>query len=136
MLQLQQTHVLRTENIKTELAKLSGYGVVVFLDSINKMFDGCGEFRFNELTCSLEQEISPGFVLSLDDIADSMKRMVWLFAAVINSKAKTVLLMDDPELGLHIHCRSVLVDLILECNPNYSGNCRYALPVSHFKTCG
>ncbi|WP_425919454.1 AAA family ATPase [Acinetobacter sp. TSRC1-2] len=64
-------------------------------------------------------EKSCGEVLKLKDLSSGERQIIYIFLKVVNASVKkSILLMDEPEISLHMSWQEKLIGEILEINPN------------------
>ena len=81
-----------------------------FFESTNKVI------KFDkDLTVTKSQ----GEMIGLENLSSGERQILYIFLKVINASVKeSLLLMDEPEISLHMAWQEMLIDKILEVNPN------------------
>ncbi|MBP5769874.1 MAG: ATP-binding protein [Bacteroidaceae bacterium] len=88
-----------------------------FQDLVDQLFEPTGkkiDRKANELYFfHLEERITP-YLLS----SGEKQMLIILLTVLVENRQHTVLLMDEPEVSLHIEWQQRLLELILDLNPN------------------
>lgn len=90
-----------------------------FLDTINPLFAGTGKkIEIDENTNEVVFQ-THSRTLKLTDLSSGEKQLlIILFRLFLMEKKEYVILMDEPELSLHIEWQQKLIDVMTRLNPN------------------
>lgn len=88
-----------------------------FIDIINKSFKNTGK-RIDTKRSELHFNVG-GDPLTTHDLSSGEKQLLIILLTVLLERGKeTILLMDEPEISLHLEWQSDLIDNIFKLNPN------------------
>lgn len=90
----------------------------LFGNIINSMFQDSGK-RMDLSNPKPEFYTAKGKKLSIYDLSSGEKQALYIFLKVlVQNKKDYILLMDEPEISLHVDWQQKLIDNILKLNPN------------------
>lgn len=95
--------------------------------NINDFFDRVNDF-FSETGKKIEVSSNParlffkmknGKEIGIDQLSSGEKQLLFILLQVfLQEKKKSIMIMDEPEISLHISWQQKLIDVICEMNPN------------------
>lgn len=106
--------------ILSELINYKNYKELISLliCSINKFFSNNQIESFFDKTLKFRLK-NTGKIIDFDKISSGERQLVYIFLKVIRSKnKKSIILMDEPEISLHMNWQENLIDEIVILNPD------------------
>lgn len=106
--------------ILSELINYNNYEELISLliCSLNKFFSNNKIEAFFDKTLKFRLK-NTGKIIDYDKISSGERQLVYIFLKVIRSKhKKSIILMDEPEISLHLNWQENLIDEIVILNPD------------------
>ncbi len=88
-----------------------------FITSINYFFkDSDKEIIYKESKFIIK--ISNEEFIDIQDLSSGERQLIYIFIKLINSSKKTIFLMDEPEISLHLEWQEKLISEIMKISPD------------------
>lgn len=87
-----------------------------FVSSINVFFRETDKIMFYENE-NFKFRMNNEEVIKLKDLSSGERQLLFIFLKLINSPPKTIFLMDEPEISLHLEWQEKLISEILKISP-------------------
>ena len=88
-----------------------------FITSINCFFkDSDKEILYKENKFIIK--IFNDEFIDIQDLSSGERQLIYIFLKLINSSKKTIFLMDEPEISLHLEWQEILISEIMKISPH------------------
>ena len=88
-----------------------------FITSINCFFkDSDKEILYKENKFIIK--IFNDEFIDIQDLSSGERQLIYIFLKLINSSKKTIFLMDEPEISLHLEWQEILISEIMKISPD------------------
>ena len=88
-----------------------------FITSINCFFkDSDKEILYKENKFIIK--IFNDEFIDIQDLSSGERQLIYIFIKLINSSKKTIFLMDEPEISLHLEWQEILISEIMKISPD------------------
>ena len=88
-----------------------------FITSINYFFkDSDKEIIYKETKFTIK--IFDEEFVDIKDLSSGERQLIYIFLKLINSSKKTIFLMDEPEISLHLEWQEKLISEIMKISPD------------------
>ena len=103
-----------------ELANLILDNINRFFNFVNSFFEETGKtVAVSSIPARLFFKTKTGGEIDIEQLSSGEKQLLYILLQVfLQEKKKSILIMDEPEISLHISWQQKLIDVICEMNPN------------------